>query len=451
MQRGTLAFRITVVLVGSFVLLQLAVFALTSEAGRPPRSGGAGLPSVVQVRAMVDLIEAVPPSHQPNAAKAFDGALYHVLVETGPLPPSVESTQGMDIGRIYSSGLPGRQLSVTGRVARFPSIARLNPWPGWVSEPLAVHVALSGDTPAMLTIESLPSEPVRVLLRQRAALLGLGGMAALVTLALAVRATTRPLVRLARDIRTYRGEPDSPDLVVAGSPELRDLAQAYNEMKGRIAELIAERTRVLAAIAHDMRTYITRIRLRAEFIDDVEQRDRAAKDLDEMSTLLDDTLLLARAEAGGAETRRPLNLVAELRRIAEIHQEMGDTVTLALSIEQAPIIAAPLAIRRTLANLIDNALRHGTQVVLSLLEDRGQWRIDVSDDGPGVPPDKFSELGQPFGRIDPSRDRSAGGGAGLGLAIVRALIAAQGGEIGFSNRRDGGFLVSIWLPASISH
>jgi signal transduction histidine kinase len=351
----------------------------------------------------------------------------------------------MSIGRIYSSGMPGRRLSVTGRVARFPRLARLNPWPGWISNPLAVHVALSGNSPTMLSIESQPSESVLVVLRQRAALLGLGGIAALVALAFAVRATTRPIVRLARDIRTYRGEPASPDLVAVGSPELRDLAQAYNEMKGRIAELIAERTRVLAAIAHDMRTYITRIRLRAEFIDDVGQRERAVRDLDEMAALLDDTLLLARAEARVDKSRRRLDLAAELRRMVEIRREMGDTVSLSLAVEQAPVVAAPLAIRRILSNLVDNALRHGTQVVLTLCEDDGRWRIDVKDDGPGVPDDRLGSLGEPFGRIDPSRDRSAGGGAGLGLAIVRALVAAEEGRISFANRGDGGFVVSIWI------
>ncbi|MBB3376092.1 MULTISPECIES: sensor histidine kinase KdpD [unclassified Novosphingobium] len=449
MQRGTLSFRITVLLVGSFVLLQLAVFALTWTPGRDEPSGGGGLPSVAQVRAMVDLIAAVPPPRRVAVAKAFDGALYHVLVEGGPLPPTAQSAQAMNIGRVYSRGLPGYRLSVTGRAARFRRLARLNPWPGWMSDPLAIHVTLGGDQPAMLTIESQPSQPVRTLLRQRAALLGVGGIAALVALAFAVRATTQPMARLARDIRTYRGEPDSPDLAVAGSPELRELAQAYNEMKGRITELMAERTRVLAAIAHDMRTYITRIRLRAEFIDDAEQRERAARDLDEMAALLEDTLLLARAEASRAGMRRSLDLAAELRRAVEIHQEMGDAVVLSLSVERASVVAAPLAVRRTLTNLIDNGLRHGTQVVLSLCEDRGRWRIDISDDGPGIAADKLSGLGQPFGRIDPSRDRSAGGGAGLGLAIVRALITAQDGEIAFANRDKGGFLVSIWLPASL--
>ncbi len=447
MQRGTLSFRITVLLVGSFVLLQLAVFAITSLATRDRATGSLGLPSVSQVRAMTDLIEALPPERRAAARIAFDGALCHVVIENGPLPPSVESVQGMDIGRLYSAGLPGHRLTVTGDVARVPVLARLNPWPGWLRHPLAIHVALAGSAPTMMTIESRPSEPVRVLLRQRAALLGLGGLAALVALAFAVRATTRPIVRLAREIRAYGGAPDSPDLIVAGSPELRDLAKAYNEMKGRIAELVAERTRVLAAIAHDMRTYITRIRLRTEFISDPGQHERAVADLDEMAALLDDTLLLARADARTIGTRQSLDLAFELRRMAEIRQEMGQKVDVLTNVDHAPVMATPLAVRRILSNIIDNAIRHAGAAAMSLCREDEYWRVDVRDDGPGVAPEKLGEVGQPFGRIDPSRDRRVGG-AGLGLAIVRALVAAQGGEVSFSNHPEGGFLVRIRLPAT---
>lgn len=446
MLRGTLSFRITVLLVGSFVFLQLAVFAMTGLVPRDRHAGSLGLPSVAQLRAMTELVEALPPDRRPAAITAFDGALYRVLIEEGPLPATVESARGMDIGKLYSSGLPGHRLSVTGNVARLPMLTRINPWPGWLRDPLAIHVALAGERPSMLTIESQPSEPVRALLRQRAAFLGLGGLVALIALALAVRATTQPIARLARDIRAYRGAPDSPDLVVGSSPELRDLAQAYNEMKARIAELVSERTRVLAAIAHDMRTYITRIRLRAEFIDDPDQHERAVADLDEMAALLDDTLLLARAEAHGVETTKQIDLALELRRMADIRQEMGEAVTVCTTVDSAPIMAAPLAIRRILSNVIDNAIRHAGAVTLSLHRDLEFWRVDVRDKGPGVASGKLGELGQPFGRIEPSRDRSVGG-AGLGLAIVRALVAGQGGTVSFANHPEGGFLVRIRLPA----
>jgi len=447
-QRGTLSFRITLILVAGFVLLQIAVFALASLAGRSQAEGNLGLPGIAQMRTMIELIEAVPPARRLAAAKAFDGAFYHAVVEDGPLPPTVESVQGMDIGRAYSLALPGRRLSVTGQAARLPSIVRLNPWPGWWrSDPLALHIALTGERPTMLTIESQPSEPIRVMLRQRAALLGTGGFIALVALVLAVRATTRPLARLARDIRIFRGEPNSPDLNVTGSRELRELAGAYNEMKGRIAELIGERTRILAAVAHDMRTYITRFRLRAEFIEDPEQHSRAVSDLDEMAMLLDDTLLFVRPEVEARDVRRLVDLADELHRLAEIHGELNQAVFVSTSVDAAMVQAAPLAIRRIFGNLIDNALRHAGAVRLSLVAESGCWRVDVTDNGPGVPADELAQLGRPFARVDPSRNRNTGG-AGLGLAIVRALVDAQGGEIEFANRPQGGFVATVRLSVA---
>ncbi|MFA6124091.1 MAG: ATP-binding protein [Sphingomonas sp.] len=444
MQRGTLPFRIAVVLVIGFVALQLGVFVLTSLSvgGRSNRT--IGLPTTQQTQTMLDMIEAAPAARRPAIAGAFDGALYHVLVENGALPPSIESLQGMDIGQAYSAALPGHNLSVTGRVARMPSFAALNPWAGWISDPLAIHIALAGKRPSMLTIVSQPSEPILALLRQRAGLLGFGGLVALIALALAVRATTRPIVRLARDIRTFAGRPETPDLIVSGSPELRDLAHAYNDMKARIAELMGERTRILAAIAHDMRTYLTRLRLRADFIDDEEQQQRAIHDLDEMSALLNDTLLLARPEQPCCTDPRILDLSAEIARMAAIHHELGDAVTVGGCAENAWAEVSPLALRRILANLIDNGLRHGSNVTLAVDREPARWRIAVSDDGPGVPAAEIGRLGRAFGRIDPSRDRATGG-AGLGLAIVRALVQAQDGEIAFANAAHGGLAISIWF------
>lgn len=448
MQRGTLSFRITLVMVVAFVLLQGAVVLLTGLSGQMQSGGGIGLPDAARMRRMIALVEALPPDQRRDVAGAFDGAFYHVMVDEGALPPTVHSVQGMDIGRAYSAAIPGRAMAVTGQVARFPSIARLNPWPGWWRrDPLTLHIALRGDRPMMLTIESQPSEPVRALLRQRAIMLGLGGLVALGALVLAVRATTRPLVRLAHDMRIFGGEPGSPDLQVTGSRELRDVAGAYNAMKGRIADLVADRTRILAAVAHDMRTYITRLRLRAEFIDDAHQRDRAVADLDEMALLLDDTLLFARTQAkadGGAQRS---DLASEMRRLADLHREMGDDVTVAVAVDSASVNAAPVAIRRILGNLVDNGLRHAGAVHGTLSRDGDRWRIDMVDNGPGVAAGQIAQLGRPFGRIDPSRDRATGG-AGLGLAIVCGLASAQGGDVAFANRPEGGLMVSLWLPAA---
>jgi signal transduction histidine kinase len=116
-------------------------------------------------------------------------------------------------------------------------------------------------------------------------------------------------------------------------------------------------------------------------------------------------------------------------------------------VDAAMVQAAPLAIRRIFGNLIDNALRHAGAVRLSLVAESGCWRVDVTDNGPGVPADELAQLGRPFARVDPSRNRNTGG-AGLGLAIVRALVDAQGGEIEFANRPQGGFVATVRLSVA---
>lgn len=439
MHHGTLSFRITLILVISFVALQIAVFAVAGGTQSNPDRRSANLPAPAQVRAMVEAIDTTLPERRPFIVSAFDGALYHVELE--PRMPTGARQSAMVAP--YRATLPTHAIAMTGREPRFPAITRLNPWPGWLGKPLTLHVKLGYG--GALAIESRPSPPVRSLLRQRAFMLGLGGIVALIALTLAVRATTRPIVRLAEDIRHFAGRPDTPDLQISGSREIRDLASAYNEMKARIAELIAERTRILAAIAHDMRTYITRFRLRAEFIGDPEQLERAVRDLDEMAMLLDDTLLLAQSATPALNRNHRLDLVDELQRFVALREEMGQVVALSLPDDAAWVIVDPLALRRILGNLVDNALYHGIGARISLRAADVCWLLRVEDDGPGVPAAMLEKLGEPFGRIDPSRDRS-NGGAGLGLAIVRALVAAQGGNVTFANRTSGGFVVSVLLP-----
>jgi signal transduction histidine kinase len=293
-------------------------------------------------------------------------------------------------------------------------------------------------------VNSRPSTLVRGFLNRRALLGTLGGLAVLAALALAVRQTTKPLLNLSRNIRTFAGKLDAPALPVEGSREMRDLAEAYNEMKERIAGLIGERTRILAAVAHDMRTYLTRLRLRIEFINDPEQQTRAAADLGEMSALLDDTLLFANTENAAPPLER-IDLAAELNRIVAARKELGESVSLQRMSSPLPVCANRLSLRRMLANLIDNGLRHGqgVEITAAILPDGAA--IEVRDDGPGVPPEALSRLGMPFQRLDPSRDRETGG-AGLGLAIVRALAARQGAQVSFANRKPHGFAARIVFP-----
>ncbi len=216
-------------------------------------------------------------------------------------------------------------------------------------------------------------------------------------------------------------------------------------MKARIRELMQERTRVLAAIAHDMRTYLTRLRLRAEYIDDPEQRARAVRDLDEMAALLNDTLFLAEDEARAPSAIR-MDLAEAVTGLVALRRELGDAAT-AETDGAAWVTASPIGVRRILDNLIDNGLRHGASVLVSLVHADGAVELIVEDDGPGVAPEILARLGEPFTRGDPSRNRETGG-AGLGLAIVRALAARDGAAVTFANRAEGGLRVTVRYGAA---
>jgi signal transduction histidine kinase len=273
----------------------------------------------------------------------------------------------------------------------------------------------------------------------------LGGLALLIALMLAVRQTTRPLSQLSRGVRRFAGNLDTPDLPVSGPREVRELATAFNDMKAQIGALISERTRVLAAIAHDLRTYLTRLRLRAEFIDDLDHRARAVRDLDEMTALINDTLLLADRDSAPPSRPERVGVAPALAESVDAHRELGETVTLAPVPDDLAIAATPLSLRRILDNLIVNGLRHGNAVAVSTHATHETVDIIVEDDGPGLPADALANLGIPFQRFDPSRSRETGG-AGLGLAIVRALAGRDRAEVIFTQGSSAGLRVTVRYP-----
>ncbi|MGN5374431.1 sensor histidine kinase [Sphingomonas hankookensis] len=257
---------------------------------------------------------------------------------------------------------------------------------------------------------------------------------------LALRQTTGPLRRLTQGVRALGDDLAMPDLRVEGSREVRALAASFNDMKARIAVLVAERTFMLAGIAHDLRTYLTRLRLRAEFIADDDQRARTVRDLDQMGALLDDSLLFAGAAGPGERRACAVDLAALTRTLAGQHPEAG-RILLDLHAD-AVVHADPAALERIFANLVDNALRHAPVATIGLRHEERQVMWTFADDGPGVAPADLPRLGTAFARLDPSRDRRTGG-TGLGLAIVRALASGMGGTVAFHSASGEGLTVEI--------
>ena len=262
---------------------------------------------------------------------------------------------------------------------------------------------------------------------------------------LAVRLATRPLAQLAHVAETMTPTADGPRMSEEGPTEVAQAALAFNTMQDRIARHLKERLHILASISHDLQTPITRMRLRAESLDEGEERQKILSDLHEMEHLVREGVAYARSAHGGAEVPVRMDVKAFLESLVFDYQDIGKPVTLAESIGGAAMVRAQ-ALRRVLGNLIDNALKYGgTAEVSAWRNKQGAMCMAVCDRGPGIPDDQLEQVLQPFYRLESSRSRDTGG-TGLGLAIAAQLTRAIGGSLQLSNREGGGLAAVVTLP-----
>ena len=268
-------------------------------------------------------------------------------------------------------------------------------------------------------------------------------VAILVIVGVMVRYATRPIAALADRVEAFgRGAP-SMILPETGPREMRRLTEAFNRMQERLARFIADRTRMLAAIGHDLRTPITSLKIRAELLDDEEARDKMIATLDDMQRMTEATLAFAREDAD-AEPLRTVDLAALVESLCDDLASMGKSVAFAEA-GRLPYPCRPTALRRALNNLIENAVRYGDRARVAIASAPDGPLITIDDDGPGIPPDRIEDVYKPFVRLETSRSRDTGG-SGLGLSIARSIILAHGGELTLSNRKQGGLHVEIRLP-----
>jgi signal transduction histidine kinase len=240
-----------------------------------------------------------------------------------------------------------------------------------------------------------------------------------------------------------RGE-SVPPLPESGPDDIRQTAEAFNRMQSRLHRFVDDRTRMLAAIGHDLRTPLTSLRLRAEFVSDPDVQQKMVSTIDEIQTMTEAALAFAREEAT-AETTRAMNISALVESICDDLSDLGQDVTF---LESAKIVyrCRPDALRRAFRNLIENAVRYGERARVSVRKRQGNIDIIVEDDGPGIPEAAFEEVFAPFFRLEQSRNRETGG-VGLGLSIARAIVHHHGGVITLSNS-SAGLRVAVTLPTA---
>jgi len=244
----------------------------------------------------------------------------------------------------------------------------------------------------------------------------------------AVRRSTAPLALFAGAAERLGRDVNAPDLAEDGAREVYRAASAFNEMKRRLRSLIDDRTQMLAAISHDLRTPITRLRLRAEFIEDREQQQKMLIDLEQMEAMIAATLAFSRDDNAN-EHRKKLDLAVLVQSVCDNASDVGHDVV-CTGVQSAFFSGRPLALQRVFTNLVDNAVKYGQ---------RARVNVDVSAKS------EIERVFEPFYRVEESRNRETGG-TGLGLAVVRSIIRGHSGSVRLSNHPDGGLRATVTLP-----
>ncbi|MCW0002002.1 ATP-binding protein [Pararhizobium sp. YC-54] len=270
------------------------------------------------------------------------------------------------------------------------------------------------------------------------------GALVLIVVALVVHWITRPLSELADAAeRIGRGE-DVHHLSADGPVEVQATMTAFNSMRQRLTQFVRDRTQMLAAVGHDIRTPLTSLRLRVEMVDDDELRTAMVRTIDEMRQMIEATLSFARDDAD-VEEARSVDLVALLEATADDLAVTGQEIPVR-GPDRLPVRCHPLRLKRAIANLLENALRYGggAQIGVGLIEDTVVITID--DNGPGIVDSELAAVFEPFVRLDNSRSPETGG-FGLGLATARSIVKSHGGDLTLLNRPGGGLRAQICLPA----
>jgi signal transduction histidine kinase len=264
----------------------------------------------------------------------------------------------------------------------------------------------------------------------------------------AVRRLTAPVRTLARAAEALGRDVNAPPLPEDGPTEVATAAAAFNLMAARIRRFVQDRTFMLTAIGHDLRTPITRLKLRAEFVEDEEMRRKMLADLDELEAMVAATLAFGR-DITVDERVTTVDLTELVRTVldeaADTHPEQACAIGYA-GPDHLPIRGRPVALKRALTNLVMNALNYGASARVTLQTPvAGMATLLVEDEGPGIPLSELDRVFQPFHRVEPSRNNETGG-MGLGLPITRNILRAHGGDVTLSNRAGGGARATVTLP-----
>ena len=436
--RMSLTARVALVVVLSLTAAWIGSIAVFY--GSMIRQGRSLRPLPTQVAALVELLEHTPPAQRPQVLQAVTSYTMSARLEPGihigVTPPSQRvSRLTARAVKAHLAPLGGRPSSVTASGFTF-------------LRPVALELRLGLETGDTLIVDMNRAPVTSVLGLPVGFVAGLLGTVIGLAALIATRRQTRPLAELAAAVDRFDPvQTAAPRLAVrSGVPEIGALIAAFERLQGRLSPLLVGRMAMLGGISHDVRTFATRLQLRAELIPNPLERERAVADIGDMIRLLDDALLASRAGAGElAEELIELDQLVS----AEVAARRAEGKAVELCETTAPleccVLGDRLALRRVVTNLIDNALKYGGAARLRLQAVNASVELTVDDAGPGIPAPSRELVLEPFVRLDDSRSRRTGG-AGLGLAVVRALVEAHRGTVRISDAPAGGGRLIVRLP-----
>lgn len=464
---GTLFGRMVLVLLGGLFAAQLlAAFVLYQERIRTLYQAG-GLQSALRISEIVHLLEDHSASERQLLVRVLDTARLRINLNAPAWDSAVTSAGDATLSAMFYTILRrnlGKDRSMQVAVTAAEDRSQLFPGPGRGGQGPGMgmgrrhRMAEMGMTPengfyflARIRLqddtwisfdhrvpEQSASWPWRLLLTAAILLVAVIGLSIL-----AVRWLTRPLSELAGAADRLGRDINSPPIPERGPREVRRAALAFNTMQTRLQLFIKDRTRILAAVSHDLKTPLTRMRLRTEMLEESERRQSFLKDLDEMQAMTRATLDFLR----GMETREKIQPV-DIQSLLEILIEDAEAGGYQIGLQgerPSPCAAQPLALKRCLSNLLENALKYGRNVCVSVRERPESLEIIITDEGPGIAEEKLETVFEPFFRLEDSRNRESGG-TGLGLSIARNIARAHGGDLILRNRSDKGLEAVLTLP-----
>ena len=454
--------RLVLVLFGGLVVAQLLSAAINFAERDRLLFRASGVQSAQRIAEVVKLLDSLSPPERQRIVAILNVPPQVVTLEPSPLPRDGATTRGPQLP-MFSAVL--RSALGDDRETRVAMRAAASTWPpGFVPgrhremmgsdfpRP-AMHGVLMGglfflaqvrlsdgtwvtfDTHVPQESASLPGR----LLLTLAILL----VAVLLVSVMAVRWVTRPLQVLASAADELGRDIHRPPLPESGPIEVRRAAHAFNTMQARLGRFIQDRARVLTAMSHDLKTPITRMRLRADLLEDDDLRTRFEKDLMEMEAMVGETLDFMRG-LGNNEPRQPVDVMALLESLQADNKEMGREVIIE-GRATAPYVGIAPLLKRCLSNLLDNAILYGERARVVVEDGLETLTLRVLDDGPGIPASELERVFEPFYRLEGSRSRETGG-TGLGLAIARNIAQTHGGDIRVQNRPEGGLEALLTLP-----